>query len=167
MKLWLMVLVLLMVCSALFELRGRFRWSDQTFVPAIAGCFSLYWALVCTLIVRYQYRSHLLRDDRSGPGSASPRIMIAAGPTMGILAWMIHLAIGAGDSLSAIIVTVAIIAISAWGVYGFGRRPRNVMLAYTLLFGGVIVLMVNWRLDAWVAALDRLTHRQSTCRCGA
>jgi RNA polymerase sigma factor (sigma-70 family) len=154
-RLWSMVAILLVGCGALFHLRGQLHWSDATHILLLSGWFSLYWACISALILRYHVHSRAVRGNRPPPPplAGSRAVLMSAGPVVGALAWMIHLSLAAGDTLSAGIVAAAIVAISAFGLRLFRRHPGLIMPAYTIALCGAIVVMVNWRLDAWIAAI--------------
>jgi hypothetical protein len=120
----------------------------------IAGLFFLYWVLASTLVVHYQARSRRVREPgrplNIGIGMS---ILITAGTTIGALGWIINLALSAGDRLGAAVVVSAILAISAVGVFVIQRSTRSLILFLTLGFCAVIVAMLNWRLDAWIATI--------------
>jgi hypothetical protein len=90
-----------------------------------------------------------------------PSVLISAGPTFGALAWLLNLAMEARDQLAAGIVAVAMVAIIVCGIYVAARFVRMLMLTLTIAFCGVIVAMLNWRLDGWLAAM-RATDLMTT-----
>jgi hypothetical protein len=87
--------------------------------------------------------------------------MVLPGTAVGVLAWMIALASRARDRAAATGIVVAGAAIVLGELFYLSRRPlaaaRRLMIAHVLLLGGITMLMVNWRLHAWIAATSGIT----------
>jgi hypothetical protein len=159
---------LLIGAVALLHLHIRLRWSDEVFIPALAGFFALYWMVMSAVVMRYQARSFALRDaDRPPPSLANGSIAIASGLAIGVgtavgaLAWMIQLARVAGDGLGALTVVVLIAVVSTVNIFALRRAPRLMLPVATVAICAAIVVMVNWRLNTWIAAQRGTTPVQT------
>jgi hypothetical protein len=162
-RIWVAVVVLMVGFVTLMHLHIRLKWSDEVFVPAVAGWFALYWAVMSAVVARYQVRSREVRDpNRALPGHADgptaifSGLAIAVGTAVGTLAWMIQLASEAGDTLGAAVVVLLIIAVSVLNVFTLGRRPARMIPFCTLAFCAAIPAMLHWRLDHWIVAMRHI-----------
>jgi hypothetical protein len=157
-KIWAAVAILMIGCVTLIHLHIRRRWSDEFYVPMLAGWFALYWMVMSTVVARYQARSLAVRGDRPPPNLANGGVAIfsglsiAIGTAVGALAWMIHLARLAGDDLGVGFVILLIVIVSLLNILALARSPRLMIPVATVAIFGAIIMMLNWRLDAWIAA---------------
>jgi RNA polymerase sigma factor (sigma-70 family) len=145
-------------------LRDAWRWRDSTFVAVEVGYWSLYAMIVVTFIILvYRRRAAFSPAEGLDNFVAMPKIgrgimlLAVIVTTAGSLAWMIGLALAAGDQLSVRIVAAAIVALIAWGSYQARAATltdaRGFSFMHLCLIVGVILAMVNWRLDVWIAGL--------------
>ncbi len=152
--------------SGLRALSAHYKWSDETFVAVMASFWWLYAVLVVTLTVSMVRRviSTRWQDVKSGAVSANaedPIITTSAGIfwTIGVhlisFVWLIDVAWQSGDHLGAGITTAAMVASCVWTICRLRSKTHTVKrmtwMHLAVIFG-VIILMLNWRLDIWLAA---------------
>lgn len=162
---WLAVLGVLVAHSVVWSLRAHRQWSDETFVAVQAGCWTLYAMIIVTIVLLGTRRGQAIRKQEGlgesptterGRWYSLGRVIVVAGVTVGSLGWMIGLAVAAGDRLSVAVVAMAIVILTAWAVNrvrsktGAGSEIRA-LLEMVLLIVGTTLVMVNWRLHAWIA----------------
>jgi RNA polymerase sigma factor (sigma-70 family) len=145
-------------------LRDRGDVGDRTFVNIQVGCY-LLWALIITplvvIFVRRHYAGGRIAGDLSN--AAKPRLsglLTVCAMTFGAIASLIRVAWQVGDHLSAEITAAVGIAVIAWYlccrqwpglIARIGVSRQALAWVPTLLIGGVILLVLNWRLDGWIA----------------
>jgi hypothetical protein len=149
----------------------RIKWSlgDKVSVDLQVGCYLLWAAVMAPLVVvsvRRTIAMHLQTRLAATPAhAAKPRLSVlitACAMTIGALASLINVAWQVGDTLSAGIITATGVAVIAWCGCCFslprliGRirvSPSRLAWVPTILIVGVILLMLNWRLDRWIAVI--------------
>ena len=163
---WMAVLGVVVAQSVVWSLRFNRHWSDEIFVAAQAGCWTLYTIVLVTIILVGTRRCEAIRRQEGlAPSPAIKRgqlynlgrVCVIAGVTVGSLGWMVGLAAAAGDRLSLGIVAAAIVILTWWGNNRARRKtvadPEvRTLLEMVLLIVATILVMVNWRLHGWIAA---------------
>ncbi len=171
---WLSVLWVIVAQNVSYYLRHRFGWSDHAFALAQVFNFGVFAFLLLTWQVlffnhRRNMSSQLAEGSARNPGGPSPAprnkmftgvggVIAWCGMVVGAFGWMVNIALDTGDLLAAgIIITVGVV-LMAWPCYmaaymGEGQAFRS-RLSFVPSVGihGLILLMVNWRLDLWIAA---------------
>jgi RNA polymerase sigma factor (sigma-70 family) len=150
---------------ALRALGKHWEWSAWTFFAVMADFWWLYTIVIATLIIvlfRQILASRRQSEEEVGILQASgtrltlgTRIIVIAGLYLPLFLWLITLAWWAQDLLSVGILTGAMVVLGVWHSFQFRGRPgvagvRASIGCLTLAFG-VIVLILNWRLDVWMA----------------
>jgi hypothetical protein len=169
--------VIFVIASQMLARVARQYWQWTPHTDALVQ-FGINWLFVfflftCQVVFLNHHRQmRLLRESGAAPGTggggweiaseknlfAGLRGMMAWGAMMiGGLAWLVAIAFDAGDSLAVgIVMAVGAIAI-AWpvilnGWLGEGRAKFSLLsFVPTVLMYGVILVMLNWRLDLWIA----------------
>ena len=149
--------------------RKQWNLSQNEFVDSQVWCYLLWAAIVAPLVIVF-VRRHIAiepetRSSATPSSAAKPRLsvfLISCAFTVGALAPFINLAWQVGDKLSAGIITAICMAVLAWCACCFyspgliGKIPvPPLLLAWvpTVFIVGVILLMLNWRLDRWMAVI--------------
>jgi RNA polymerase sigma factor (sigma-70 family) len=150
-------------------LRGHWGLGDTTFVGSQVACY-LLWAVIVTPLVVVFVRRHSAihpgaRPARAASCAATPRLsglFTVGAMTFGAIASLIHVAWQVGDSLAAGTTAAVGAVVMAWSlgcVYfpGFidkiGISRQRLVWVPTLLIAGVILLVLNGRLDRWIAVV--------------
>jgi len=151
---------------ALRALGKHWEWSDWTFFAVMAGFWWLYTIIIATLIIvmfRQILASRRQSEEEAGilqtsgtPLTWGTRIIVVAGIYLPCFLGLITLAWRAQDLLSVVILTGAMVVLGVSHFLQFRGRPgvagvRAGMRCLTLAFG-VILVILNWRLDGWMAA---------------
>ncbi len=151
---------------ALGALSKHWEWSHWTFFVVMAGFWWFYFIIITTLIIvmfRQILASRRQSEEEVGilqtsgtPLTWGTRIIVVAGLYLTFFLWLITLAWRAQDLLSVGILTGAMVVFSVCHFFQFHGRSAGVaamrggIKCLTSAFG-VIVLMLNWRLDVWLA----------------
>lgn len=165
---WGVVVVAVVAGQAgLGALSTHYSWSDEMFVAVMASFWWLYAVLVVTLTVSMVRRAIVVRwqDVRSGaisPTAEDPIITTNAGIFWAIgvhlisFVWLIDLAWQSGDRLGAGITAAAMVASCMWTICRLRNKThaaKRMTWAHLGVIFGVIILMLNWRVDVWMAAM--------------
>jgi hypothetical protein len=90
------------------------------------------------------------------PFKPSRRFVIVAVVYLGYFLWLINIAWIAHDPLSAAIIAVTMVALGLWNFLQTRGKDGVAIIeasaGHNVLVWGVILLILNWRLDAWLAA---------------
>jgi hypothetical protein len=151
----------------LFQLMGNQGIGGRLFVKAQVGYHLLWAMIVAPLVIVYVRRHNVISPERTfawdSPGSAGRRAMAfiaACAMTIGALAWLVYLGWEVRDNLTAGITAAAGVAIIMWlfvcfyrpkAIVGLHVSWKRLAWAPSLMIAGVILLMLNWRLDLWIA----------------
>ena len=151
-RLWVIVAVFVPACIATSRLSRHWATGDAGYVTLLSVVYSAFWGAIATLVIVYQRESQRLREvGRPSNIGLTLSVGIAVGPAIGALAWMIQLALAAGDEATALAVVTSIAAVGVCSFIMIQRWPTLVMLVDTIAFAGVIAVVLSLRLDAWVA----------------
>jgi len=142
-------------------------WSDQLFLGVMAGYWWFYAAAVGTLTivmmrrilaVRVENEKNATPPDRAvRPLTVAKRIIMMTGIYLACFSWLINLAWRADDQLFTAILTALMIGLGGWHYF----RLHNTLSASTVMRSvmtqlgivwGVILLVLNLRLETWLAA---------------
>ncbi len=145
-------------------LRLRHAWPDRTFALFQTGCYFLWSAVMAALVIRFLrgYLAHHRGNNRSlvpVPTPTAAVVLVTAAMTVGSLAWLVQLAWIAGDLISIAVSLFTGVAVFAWAIV-FPRRlqksgfdPARLASVPAALISGVILALLNWRLDLWVSVI--------------
>ncbi len=151
---------------AMRALAGRFQWSDPTFFAVMAGLWWFYAAIFATffilmgrqlLAIRRQSEEEAGIPQTAGtPLTLGTRLAVVIGLYLGLFSWLIYVAWTARDQVSVGILAATMVVLGVWHFFHFrGRTGTAAMRAgigrLALAFG-VILLVLNLRLDVWLAA---------------
>jgi RNA polymerase sigma factor (sigma-70 family) len=159
----LLVGVVVMVDCLAHELRHRWQWSDETFALVRVG----YWWFFA-MILATMHATGIRGQPESGQEMNSPAlsparkwitVLAGCGMVVGSMLWLFGLTWHVGDRMSAGIVAATVVLMLVWG---FGSRDfwgTNRMFKLRMnwvflgLWWGVTLLLLNWRLDVWMATV--------------
>jgi hypothetical protein len=151
---------------ALRALGKHWEWSDWTFFAVMAGFWWFYAIIIATVIIvmfrqiqaiRRQSEEEVGISQTSGTRlTLGTRIIVVAGIYLGWFLWLITLAWRAQDMLSVGILAGAMVVLGVWHFFQFRARTgvaaaRGGMGCLTLAWG-VILVVLNFRLDGWMTA---------------
>lgn len=160
----------LVIALILAHLMGvKWGWRDHVFTTVMVGCY-LVWAMIMAPLMIASGRGSIdffLAAQHEGISSSweDRRLRIlamACAMTAGALIGLIHYAWRAGDTISVGILAAAGGMVVAWTICGLyfprwlaGTRISPSLLAWipTLLIVAATLLVLNWRLDQWIAAI--------------
>jgi RNA polymerase sigma factor (sigma-70 family) len=162
---WLVGAVLWAALLLSRMLRDHEDIGDRMFVNLQVGCY-LLWALIITPLVIVFVRRHIAGGSGAEFSGAAkrrlPGIFTVCAMTFGAIASLIHVAWRVGDHLSAEMTAATGVAVIAWylcciqwprRIARIGVSRQRLAWVPTLLIGGVILIVLNWRLDGWIAAV--------------
>jgi RNA polymerase sigma factor (sigma-70 family) len=151
----------------LFRLMGNRGVGGRVFVEAQVA-WHLLWAMVVTPLIIVYVRRHIAISPelaftwsyQSGAGRRATAFVSACAMTFGALAWLFYLGWEARDYLTAGVTGAVGAAITIWlftcfywptAIAGMHVSWQRLAWVPTLLIAGTILLMLNWRLDLWIA----------------
>ena len=165
---WLDCAGLVAVLLGARYLRSHWEWPDRTFATAQLSCYLLWAVIMAPLVMVSVGRTISLRLQTRPVPVQFPRenrrlsVLAAVGAMiMGAFAPLIYRAWQAGDQLSVTMFATTAVAVMSWACCGlffptlFGKirvSPSRLAWMPTILIVGVILLVLNWRLDRWIAA---------------
>jgi RNA polymerase sigma factor (sigma-70 family) len=151
---------------AVQALRNGYSWSNSTYFEVVAGFWWFYAMVVAGFIVIFLRRGAAMRrqieqepgipENSGAPMTAASRVAMVAGVYVASFSALIYLAFKAHDWLAGAILLGAMIVLGGWhlfyvgsrdGFAGWKRATRRLVLVWA-----VILLVVNLRLEVWVAA---------------
>jgi RNA polymerase sigma factor (sigma-70 family) len=158
---WILLIAWVISLNWLVSIGTQRAWTltTMTWINSIGGAFfgiSLF--TICTLS-KWRIDKALEKEglrEAPFPNLSFGIRLLASAPVVGIcLAWMVRLAVRAGDHLSVELIATAIGAISVYLAYRLPKtQPDRAVLhmfeTFTLSLI-VIVIMINWRLPQWLA----------------
>jgi len=158
----LLVVALVMVESLAYVLRHRWQWSDETFALVRVGYWWLFAMILATMHatgIRRQWESSQGTNSQAmSPARQRVNALAFCVMAVGSLLWLFGLAWRMGDWMSAGIVA-AIATVMLAGVFGSYLRGTNRVFNLRMdwvflgLWWGVTLLLLNWRLDVWIATV--------------
>ena len=176
-SLWIFVLAWCVAGQlALRALSRRMEWSDQTFFLVMSGFWWFYAIVVATLCIVMFRRILSIREQSEAAGETprqtlaplkpGSRIVLVVGLYLACFWWLINLAWQAHDPVWAGIITGLMFLLGAWNYFQRLARTGTAMMRAVIgqlaLIWGVILVILNLRLEAWEASLhgmDPVTMR--------
>jgi len=145
----------------------RLAWSDHTLFAVLAGFWWFYAMVVATLCIVMFRRILAIRRQHETAGEASPPIrkppypgrslIVTAGVYLACFSWLIDLAWRAGDMVSVAIITIAMLALGGSHFFQVCRKTGTAAVrtvaGHLAVVWGIILLILNFRLEAWAACL--------------
>ena len=168
-SLWVFVLAWCIGGQLGLRALGRhWAWSDRTLFAVLAGFWWFYAVVVATLcIVMFRRilairRQHETAAEAPAPGrkplTPGRNLIVIVGLYLACFGWLIDLAWRAQDVVSTALITAAMIAIG--GSHFFRVRGKTGVTVVRTVVGhlavvwGIILLILNCRLEAWAASLQ-------------
>ena len=144
--------------SALRAVRHHFEWSGRTFYAVMAGFWWISAIVFATWTIVMFWRRLAMRGQTTrAPMSVGARVAVVAGIYVGSFSWLIALASMAHDQLFAAIIAVTMVVLGVWHfVLLRGQTGAAAMwagLRRIALVWGIILVILNVRLDTWLAAI--------------
>ena len=154
--------------SAVGYARQHYGWGDSTYYFARTGFWWCFAAGLGAWVVWQLRKMHAVYQYSEKQGLSRPGTMnlssfnhacTTAGTHIAMFAWLISVAYRAGDVPTAVIATALMIGMGAWNFLAFRRSqgmvlPR-IMATHMAVYGIVILLIFNLRLDVWIATARR------------
>jgi RNA polymerase sigma factor (sigma-70 family) len=169
-EVWIFVIVAVAFNFGIVAARHHYRFSGATFGLTMSAFWLAYIALLSGLILAKKTRQRQLRErlglsglevQPSPIGGERGRWIAFAGASVGALAWMFGLALQAKDSTAAAVVMVAVVlAVVACRSFVPNRtlaQLKRFTLAWVLAISAFLLVMVNWRIYAWIAATSGIS----------
>jgi RNA polymerase sigma factor (sigma-70 family) len=162
-KLLLLVVALVMVENLAFVLRHRWQWSAETFALVRVGYWWFFAMILATMhatgIRRQRKSSQGTNSQTMSPARKRVNVLAFCGMAVGSMLWLLGLTWRMGDRMSAGIVAATVVLMLAWGL-GSGDLPGEDRVSrlrmsrvFLGLWWGVTLLLLNWRLDVWMATV--------------
>ena len=161
---WIFVLAWAVAGQQALRAAGQHMgWSDRT-LYAVMTVFWWFTAMVTVTWVIVTYRRFLAireaSDERVGTRLTwGKRAVVVAGSYLSCFSWLIVLAWRAGDPVSAGIISAAMAALGLWHFFQIqgcqGTAGMRVNMGRMGLACGTLLLILNLRLRAWLAAIHR------------
>jgi RNA polymerase sigma factor (sigma-70 family) len=161
---WIVGAGLWLALSGSRWLRTQWNWSDRSFVASQLGCY-LLWATIIVPIVVIYIRRYVATYAAILPNTSKRRpaaLIVTCAMTFGALASVINVASQVGDRLSVGIISVVGLGVIGWSfcclyfpnlITKLPVSPLRLAWVPTALVVGVILLILNWRLDGWIAVI--------------
>jgi hypothetical protein len=141
------------------------QWSDQTFFSAMAGFWWFYAAVVATLTIVMFRRLLALREqgEKAGethrPGMRPLRpasnAVVVGGTCLAIFSWLVWIAWQSHDPASAVIIAGLMVGLGLWHFANMrgkiGLTGMRVVARHLVLCWGLVLVILNLRLDVWLA----------------
>jgi RNA polymerase sigma factor (sigma-70 family) len=166
-SLWVFVLLWCFAGQLGLQALGRhMQWSDRTYYSVMAAFWWVYAAVCGTLTIVMIRRFLALRQqsERTGekhrpgmrPLTPANRVLVTAGTYLAFFSWLAWVAWQLNDHGSAAIIVGLMVGLSVWHfahVEGkTGAAVLRAVAAHLALCWGIILLILNLRLDVWLAA---------------
>jgi RNA polymerase sigma factor (sigma-70 family) len=163
---WIIVLAFSIGGQQVVRVLGqRWGWNDRTFFSAMAW-FWWFYAMVITTWAIAMYRRTQAMGQKSAAAGETPcpatapmkpgtRMLAMLGTNFMLLSWIIALAWGAHDRMTAGLTVGVILALSVWHFFlSRGKTGTAAGLTYIAQLASSCVVMLaifNLRFDAWAA----------------
>jgi hypothetical protein len=164
---WVFVLLFSFGGQQIMRLLGdHFAWNDRTFFCAMSGFWLFYAMVISTWIIFIYRRVQAAPQQGREPGeerarAAAPmnsftRMLVMIGTNLMVFAPVILVSWSWGDRITAGVIVAVMLALSAWHFLLFrGKTGSASMVTYIGQLAsscGVVLLVINLRLDVWAAA---------------
>jgi RNA polymerase sigma factor (sigma-70 family) len=162
---------------AMNSLSRHFEWSDQTYFSVMAGFWWFYAVVAVTLTIVMLRRLLAIRQQSEAAGEIprsvatlmkpGARAVVAAGSYLAFFSCLINVAWQLKDRASAGILAGLMVGLGVWFFVDLRRKAgmaaMRAVAGHLALAWGVILLVLNLRLDVWMAAahgcnLDGIHH---------
>ena len=169
--LWIFVLAWCVAGQlAVRALSKRFGWSDQAFFDVMSGFWWAYAIIVATLSIVVFRRVLAMRQQSEITGEiprptmtplkTGSRIMLVTGLHLACFWWLINLAWQAHDPVWAGTITGLMAVLGVWNFFLPRARTAvtitRAVAGHVALIWGVILVILNLRLEVWEASLHEM-----------
>jgi RNA polymerase sigma factor (sigma-70 family) len=148
---------------AMKALRSHFQWSDPTFFAVMAGFWWFYVAIFATFftVLCRQEEEAGVSQTAGTPLTLGTRIAVVTGMYLGLFSWLIYVAWSVRDQVSAGIITGIMVVLGVWHFFDFRGRVGTAAIRAGIrrltLDLGVVLVVLNLRLDVWLAARSEVS----------
>ncbi len=144
-------------------LRARQAWPDRTFALVQTGCYFVWAVVMAALVVRF-WRGYLAHFGGPGrglipvPKPTGAAVGATAALIVGSLAWLVQIGWVVGDFVTVTSALVTAGAAFTWTIVlprqlqAWGFNPVRFSGVPAALITGLILVLLNCRLDDWMAA---------------
>jgi RNA polymerase sigma factor (sigma-70 family) len=168
--LWVFVLVWGVIGQIALEvLDQRLKWSDEAYFPIMAGYWWLYAVIAVTITVAMMRRLMAIRrqSERAGErprSSATPlkpatNAVVWAGTNLAFFSWLICVSWKLHDRMTAGIIAGLMVGLTLWNIVNvrgkIGEAAMRAVAGHLALAWGVVLVILNLRLDVWIAHAHR------------
>jgi hypothetical protein len=154
---------------SLKALSRNMQWSDRTYYSVMAGFWWVYAAVCGTLTIVMVRRFMALRQQSENAGekpwanmrplTTATRVLVAVGMYLAFFSWLAMLAWEFHDPASAVIILGLMMGLGVWYFTNtrgkIGSAAMRAVAGHLALCWGVILTILNLRLDVWMAAAHR------------
>ncbi len=150
--------------SAAGYARQHFAWSDAKYYLVRTGFWWCFAAMLGAWVVWQLRKMQMVYQYSEAHGLPRPGTMnltpaahacMTAGTYISMFAWLISVAYRAGDPSTAAIVAALMIGMGAWNFLSVRRSNgmvlTRIMTTQMAIYGIVVLLIFNLRLDVWMA----------------
>ena len=152
--------------TALLTLRHQYAWSGQSFYVVMTIFWWIYSIVVATFTVFFFRRIAALRgqseeiaaicETRGTPMTLGASLATMAGLYLALFSCLIYLAWRAHDQVAAGVIAGIMVFLGIWHFIDLrvrsGRAAMNVAIGHVALGWGVVLAILNLRMDVWLAA---------------
>jgi len=148
---------------AVYALGKHYEWSDHTRMAVMAGFWWWYAAVVAVIIVVHFRRVSAVRAQFEAGGGTAPalaltngqRLAFVSGLYLAMFSWLVYLAWDTGDRLWAWIIAAVMVVLCIGRLHQMRGKTGAAMVRtsarHFALAAAVILVVLNLRLDVWVA----------------
>lgn len=156
----------------------HWKWNDRTFFPVMAGFWWFFaliaatWVIVMSrqiLAIRRQSEEETRIPKTAGtPPSIGTSLVLVTGLYLSLFSGLIYLAWRAHDLVWVVIVTGSMVVLGVWRFFQCrgraGTAAGRAAFGHAALAWGVILVVLNLRLDVWLETVLKIKNR---CAFGA
>ena len=168
--LWVFVLLWCFVGQlGLRALSKNMQWSDRTYYSVMAAFWWVY-AIVCgtaTIVMVRRFMALRQQSENTGekpranmkPLTTANKVLVTAGIYLAFFSWLALLAWQFHDPASAVVIVGLMVGLAVWYFTNtrgkIGLASMRAVAGHLALCWGVILVILNLRLDVWMAAAHR------------
>jgi RNA polymerase sigma factor (sigma-70 family) len=173
--LWVFVLAWCVAGQLAVQTLGhRWEWSDRTFFAVMAGYWWLFTLIIATwFIVMFRQTLAFRRENEEEAGipqtAGTPQtywrsVAVVISLSLAYFSGLIYVAWRAGDKVSAGIITGTMVVLGIWRFIQCrgrtGTAALHAAIGHAVLPWGVILVVLNLRLEVWLAARREVSRAE-------
>jgi RNA polymerase sigma factor (sigma-70 family) len=154
---------------AMRALGQHLNWSDQTCFSVMAGFWWIYAAVCATLTIVMFRRLLAIREqsEKAGeihrpgmrPLKPATNAVVVGGTCLAVFSWLVWIAWQSHDPGSAAIIAGLMVGLGVWHFANLrdkiGLAGMRVVARHLALSWGMVLVILNLRLDVWLANVRR------------